>query len=538
MISSSRMLISGNEAVARAAQAAGVALGTGYPGTPSTEILEQFAEWGGRAQWSPNEKVALEVALGAAMGNAAALVTMKHVGLNVAADPLFTAAYTGTAGPLVIVSADDPGMASSQNEQDNRRYAVAAAVPMLEPSDSQEAYRFTLAAFEISRRWHLPVLLRMTTRVCHSKTIVEFEPLRSAAQTAGFTRDIPGRVMIPGYARPAHRRLRKKLAELAQWSETSDLNRLIPGGLQARLGLISSGAAYMHVREAAPEAPVLKLGMTYPLPLERIRQFAASVEQCQVVEEGDPYLVEQLRAAGIEVLGKPEMYRFGELNVSRVRRILAHDAGPEAEPPRGKPPALCPSCPHRAVFTLLGKLDCIVPGDIGCYSLGVLPPFQAMDSLVCMGAGIGMGLGLRHVLPEAEARRVVSVIGDSTFVHSGITGLVEMVYNRPPTGHVVLILDNGTTAMTGLQEHPGTGRALDHQASGKVCIEELVRSLGIGNVHVVDPVAAPERLEELLRAGLAGNELTVIITRRPCLLAAGRIKQYEAQAACRLESAE
>jgi indolepyruvate ferredoxin oxidoreductase alpha subunit len=532
------MLISGNEAVARAALAAGVALGTGYPGTPSTEILERFSEMGGRAQWSPNEKVALEVALGVAMGNAAALVTMKHVGLNVAADPLFTAAYTGTAGPLVIVSADDPGMASSQNEQDNRRYAVAAGVPMLEPSDSQEAYRFTLAAFEISRRWHLPVLLRMTTRVCHSKTIVELEPPHPLADESGFVRDIPGRVMIPAYARPAHRRLRKKLAELAQWNETSDFNRLIAGGEHANQGLISSGAAYMHVREAAPAAPVLKLGMTYPLPLARIRQFAASVEQCRVIEEGDPYLVEQLRAAGIDVLGKPEMYRFGELNVGRVRRILANDVRPEVEPPRGKPPALCPSCPHRTVFTLLAKLNCIVPGDIGCYSLGAIPPFQAMDSLVCMGAGIGMGLGLRHVLPEAEARRVVSVIGDSTFVHSGITGLVEMVYNRPPTGHVTLILDNGTTAMTGLQEHPGTGRALDHQAAGKVCFEALAHSLGIGNVHVIDPIAAPDRLEEVLRASLASNELTVIITRRPCLLAAGRIKQYEANAACKMQSAE
>jgi indolepyruvate ferredoxin oxidoreductase alpha subunit len=440
---------------------------------------------------------------------------MKHVGLNVAADPLFTAAYMGTAGALVIVSADDPGMASSQNEQDNRRYAVAAGVPMLEPSDSQEAYSFTLAAVEISRRWHLPVLLRMTTRVCHSKTIAELQPPLPPVDEPGFVRHVPGRVMIPGYARPAHRRLRKKLAELARWNETSDLNRLIAGREHAVQGLIFSGAAYMHVREAAPETPLLKLGMTYPLPLERIRQFAASVEQCLVIEEGDPYLVEQLRTAGINVLGKPEMYRFGELNVGRVRRILANDLRPEAEPPRGKPPALCPSCPHRTVFTLLGKLNCIVPGDIGCYSLGAIPPLEAMDSLVCMGAGIGMGLGLRHVLPETEACRVVSVIGDSTFIHSGIAGLVEMVYNRPPTGHVVLILDNGTTAMTGLQEHPGTGRALDHQAAGKVCFEELVRSLGIRNVHVIDPIAAPDRLEDVLRASLASNELTVIITRGP-----------------------
>jgi indolepyruvate ferredoxin oxidoreductase alpha subunit len=522
------MLLSGNEAVALAACHAGVALGTGYPGTPSTEILEHFSSLGGKAQWAPNEKVALEVGLGVGMGGAAALVTMKHVGLNVAADPFFTAAYTGTVGPVVVVSADDPGMASSQNEQDSRRYAVAAGVPMLEPADSQEAYRFTLAALDISRRWQLPVLLRMTTRVCHTKTVVQIEPpAGTPPAAASFTRDIPGRVMIPAYARPAHRRLRRKLAEVLRWNETCELNESSPGN--SALGIITAGVAYMHVREAAPEAAVLKLGMTYPLPLERIRQFAVEVEQCAAIEEGDPYLVEQLRAAGIQVIGKSEMFRFGELNVDRVRRILSDDRRPEPEPPRGKPPALCPGCPHRVIFALLGKLDCIVPGDIGCYSLGVLPPFAAMDSLVCMGAGIGMGLGLRHVLPEEQARRVVSVIGDSTFVHSGITGLVEMVYNPPPTGHVVLILDNGTTAMTGLQEHPGTGRSLDHRVTGQVAFEDLARSLGIRQVHTIDPVAAPERLEELLLSVLAGNELTVIIVRRTCLLAAGKIKQYQRQ---------
>lgn len=524
---SDRRLLSGNEAVALAAQAAGVALGTGYPGTPSTEILENFARFGGKAQWSPNEKVALEVGLGVGMGGAAALVTMKHVGLNVAADPLFTAAYTGTAGPVVIVSADDPGMASSQNEQDNRRYAVAAGVPMLEPADSQEAYRFTLAAFEISRRWQIPVLLRMTTRVCHSKTVVEPQPAAGPPPAPGFVRDIPSRVMIPAYARPAHRRLRRKLAEIAHWSESSDLNQPLPGSREQ--GIITSGVAFMHAREAVPEASFLKLGMTYPLPLGKIGEFAASVQRCRVIEEGDPYLVEQLRSAGIAVDDKPAMYRFGELNVRRVRRILADDTSPEPEPPRGKPPALCPSCPHRTVFSVLKKLDCIVAGDIGCYSLGVLPPFEAMDSLVCMGAGITMGLGLRHVLPEDQAQRVVSVIGDSTFMHSGITGLVEMVYNPPPTGHVVIILDNSTTAMTGLQEHPGTGRALDHQPAGQIVVEDLVRALGIRNVHVIDPISSPDQLEERLLAGRACRELTVLITRRTCLLAAGRIRQYESQ---------
>jgi indolepyruvate ferredoxin oxidoreductase alpha subunit len=552
----SRTLLSGNEAVALAARDAGVALGTGYPGTPATEILEHLDALGGRAQWAPNEKVALEVALGAAFGSAAALVAMKHVGLNVAADPLFVAAYTGVAGALVIVAADDPGMASSQNEQDSRRYAVAAGVPMLEPADSQEAYDFTLAAFELSRRWHLPVLLRMTTRICHAKTLVNVSgtlrvPLangtRSVPDTLGsFQRDIPGRVMVPMHARPAHRRLRAKLAEIAAWNESCPLNRqIVPGTLRVptpasgypngtptnaarrcpvpdTLGIVASGVTVMHVREAAPEATMLKLAVTYPLPLDLIRRFVASVGRCLVVEENDPYLFEQIRAAGIAVEQKAEMYRFGELNVGRVRRIIAGDLSPETPPPPGKPPALCERCPHRVAFGALRSLDCIVAGDIGCYTLGALPPLGAMDSQLCMGASIGMGLGLRHVLPEPQARRVVSVIGDSTFLHSGIPGLVEMVYNPPPTGHVVLVLDNGTTAMTGLQEHPGTGRTLGRQPTGRVVIEDLARSLGIGNVLVIDPVADAGRLEVALRDALARSELTVIVVRRPCLLAAAR----------------
>ncbi len=520
-----RLLLSGNEAVALAAWDFGVALGTGYPGTPSTEILEHFSTYGGRAQWAPNEKVALEVGLGVAMARAPALVTMKHVGLNVAADPLFTAAYTGTSGPLVIVSADDPGMASSQNEQDNRRFAVAAAVPMLEPADAQESYDFALLALELSARWHLPFLLRTTTRVCHSKTVVCPQPWQRNSVGPHFDRDIPARVMIPSNARPAHRRLRQKLAELAQWNEAYGPSEFVSG--QNRLGIVTSGVSFMHVREAAPDASVLKLGLTSPLPLEKIRCFAAGVDRCLVIEEGDPYLVEQLRTAGIAVEGKPEMYRFGELNVARVRRIIAGDTSAEAAAAPGKPPTLCQGCPHRSVFGLLKKLDCIVAGDIGCYSLGALPPWEAMDSLVCMGASIGMGLGLRHALPAGEARRVVSVIGDSTFVHSGIPGLVEMVYNPPPGGHVVLILDNSTTAMTGLQEHPGTGRTLDHAPTGKIVIEDLVRSLGIPNVTVIDPVAAAEDFEQVLVESLNRDALSVIIARRTCLLAAGKIRQYE-----------
>ena len=281
------------------------------------------------------------------------------------------------------------------------------------------------------------------------------------------------------------------------------------------------------MREAVPEASVLKLGMTYPLPLEAMRRFAAQVERCVVVEEGDAYLVEAARTAGIVVEDKPAMFRFGELNVKRVRRIIDGDVSPEAKPVPGKPPELCHGCPHRTVFTALKNLDCIVSGDIGCYSLGVLPPFEAMDTLVCMGAAIGVGLGLRHVLPDEEARRVVSVIGDSTFVHSGITGLVEMLYNPPKTGHVLLILDNGTTAMTGMQEHPGTGRSLDHHRTGKFIFENVARAAGVERVFVMDPMLNPQAFEQLVKDCLEVPALSLIIARRNCLLAAGSIRQYE-----------
>ena len=517
MQSKERRLVSGDEAVAAAACDAGVHLGTGYPGTPSTEILQVFFQLGGRAQWAPNEKVALEVGLGAAFGGARALVTMKHVGLNVAADPLFTAAYTGVSGALVVVSADDPGMASSQNEQDNRHYAVAAGLPLLEPSDSQEAYDLTLAAFELSERWQLPVLLRMTTRVCHSKSIVVRRP-PIATREPRFERDIQGRVMIPAYARPAHRRLRKKLDGIQVFAESSTLTVEHRG--DEGLGIVTSGVTARHAREAAPEASLLELKILHPLPLERIRAFAKSVKRCVVVEEGDACLADALRAAEIPIEAKDPAFRFGELNVDRVRRILARDRSPEPELPRGKPPQLCEACPYHPVYAALRKLDCIVAGDIGCYTLGVLPPYQGMDTCVAMGASLGVGLGLRHVLPEADARRVVSLIGDSTFVHSGMSGLVEMVYNPPATGHVLLVLDNGTTAMTGQQEHPGTGRTLGHEPTGKLSIEGIARALGVPNVDVVDPMPDPGAFERLLADRLARRELSVIVARRPCILAA------------------
>ena len=521
-----RGLWSGDEAVAMAAKDGDVALGTGYPGTPSTEILEAFSALGGRAQWAPNEKVAFEVGLGAAFAGARVLVTMKHVGVNVAADPLFTAAYTGVDGALVLVSADDPGMASSQNEQDNRRYAVAAGVPMLEPSSSQEAYDFTLAALEMSARWKLPVILRMTTRVCHSKSIViRREAPLPPAPPPRFVRDIRGRVMVPAFARPAHRKLRQKLDEIQAWAETSPLLALHEGSLA--LGVITAGISFQHVREAAPQASVLKLGVVFPLPIDAIRRFASRVARCVVIEEGDPVFADALRAAGITVESRPEMYRFGELSVERVRRILARDESPEPPPAKAKAPELCEACPYHPVYGALQRMGCIVAGDIGCYTLGVMEPYQAMDTCVAMGASVGVGLGLRHVLPEEQARKVVSVIGDSTFIHSGLSGVVEMVYNPPATGHVLLVLDNGTTAMTGQQEHPGTGRTLEHAATGHVSIEGMSRAAGVTNVDVVDPVKDPKGFEALLTRRLASNDLSVIVARRPCILAAADIRHHE-----------
>jgi indolepyruvate ferredoxin oxidoreductase alpha subunit len=449
---------------------------------------------------------------------------MKHVGLNVAADALFTATYTDVDGGLVIVSADDPGMASSQNEQDNRRYARAAGIPMLEPVDSQQAYDFTWLGYELSERWKIPVMLRLTTRVCHSLTpVLPRAPI--APRVADFRRDVPARVMIPAYAKPAHHRLRAKLAEIAAWNEAEGPVQTEMGSKS--LGIISTGISAMHAREAAPEASHFSFGLTYPLPIARIREFAAQFERVLVVEEGDPILVEELRAAGIPVEGKPERFRFSELDVARVRRIVAGDDSEEPVPPKGKPPELCPGCSHRNVFHALRDLDCIVAGDIGCYTLGVLPPFSAMDTCVCMGASITAGLGLRHALPADQARRVVSVIGDSTFVHSGLTGLAEMAYNPPPTGHLVMILDNETTAMTGQQEHPGTGRALNHGRAHRMDFAAVARAMGIAHVELIDESAKDVDLKARIAACLARDETALMIVRQPCVLAAPKIRLYE-----------
>ncbi len=518
-----KLLASGNEAVAMAAYDCGVTLGCGYPGTPSSEILDEFSKLGGSAEWAPNEKCALEVAIGAAYTGTRALATMKHVGLNVAADPFFTIAYSGTPGGLVVITADDPGMASSQNEQDNRRYAVAAGVPMFEPSDSQECYDFLCEAFALADKFRSPVLFRMTTRVCHSQCIVErrYAGKPMAKKSASFTRDPKSNVMVPAFAKIAHKRLRADLHTMQELNEKGAYT--VEKNGSAELGIITSGISYQHVLDAAPEASVLKLGMTHPLPFETIGKFAAKVKRCLIIEEGDPALYEQIMAAGIKVENKPEAFRFGELNVARVRKLIAGDLTPDPVGAPGKPPQLCPGCPHRKTFEVLRDLGCIVSGDIGCYTLGVMPPFSAIDSCVCMGASVTVGLGMRHTLPEAEARKVVSVIGDSTFLHTGINGIVEMVYNRPATGHVVLILDNRITAMTGCQENPATGRKLDHTPAYAVSLENIVKGIGVDNVDVIDTTAETEKFAELLKSRLASNDCSVIIARRPCILAVAKM---------------
>ncbi|MBN2341821.1 MAG: thiamine pyrophosphate-binding protein [Deltaproteobacteria bacterium] len=517
---SERKFLMGNEAVALGACHAGVSLGVGYPGTPSSEILAYLNHFGGKAQWSPNEKVAAEVGLGVAFGNGRAMVTMKHVGLNVAADALFTAAYSGVDGAYVLAVADDPGLASSQNEQDTRRYAVAAGVPLLDPSDSQDAYDFTRLAFDISARWHIPVILRLTTRVCHSGSVVVPDVPVQNLPAPHFTRNIKQRVMVPGHARPAHRRLRQKLKEIERWNNDEGPNREVLG--DGRLGIIASGVAAQHAAEAAPDASLFKVGMAYPLPVERIIEFCAKHEKNAAIEENDPYMNELLKSYGAPLTVMPEYMRFGELNVARIRRLLDGAPEPEHAVPPGKPPGLCKGCPHKRTFELLKKHGCIVSGDIGCYTLAALPPLEAMDMQICMGASIGMGVGLRQVLPAAEARKVVSVIGDSTFVHSGLTGLAEMAYNVPPTGHVVLILDNSTTAMTGQQEHPGTGRRLDGSPTGQLDYARVATAMGIDNVVTYDPVKDAEPFEAALVDALRKDSLSVFVVKRPCILAAAR----------------
>ena len=513
-----RVLLSGNEAIARGAYESGVRVAAAYPGTPSTEILESLKEYKGlHAEWAPNEKVALETGMGAAFGGARALVVMKHVGVNVAADPLFTLSYTGLRGGLALVTADDPEMHSSQNEQDNRHYARFAKIPMLEPSDSQEAKDFTTLAFELSEKFDTPVMLRTTTRVSHSKSIVSLQEPKVPPVQLQLTKEPMKFVMLPANARKRHPIVEKRMEELTRFAETFPENRIESG--DTRVGIITSGISYEYAKEIMPEASYLKLGMVYPLPAEMIRSFASRVEKLFVVEELDPFIEDQVRAMGIEVSGKDLFPLCGELTPGLVAKGLK--GLPLSVPEEtykglpGRPPIMCPGCPHRAIFSILSKQKLFVTGDIGCYTLGFLPPLSAIDTCVCMGASIGHAMGLDKALGEEALGKVVAVIGDSTFLHSGITGLLNVVYNKGKV--TVIILDNRTTAMTGRQDHPGTGFTLQGEETFQVDLAKLARSLGVKHVKVVNPydLAATERV---IKREAQRPEPSVIISRAPCVL--------------------
>jgi len=516
---SGALFLSGNEAVARGAWESGVHFAAAYPGTPSTEILEAIGEEYPEidAQWAPNEKVGMETIAGASFAGARVLTAMKHVGLNVAADPLFTLSYIGSTGGIVIVSADDPGMHSSQNEQDNRLMARASKVAMLEPSDSQEAKDMVGEALRISEEFDTPVMLRLTTRISHSKSLVQAGPRREV-EVKGYEPDIAKRVPIPANARKMHSRVEKRLLALEKYGAESSLNRIEKG--EKSLGIITSGISYQYVKDTFPKASVLKLGMTNPLPWKLIEKFVGMVARVMVVEENEPYLEERIRARLlVDVTGKDRVPIEGELNPELVRKALAPDADTsltyEALELPARPPALCPGCPHRGAFYCLSKLKGSSTGDIGCYTLGLMPPHSALETTVCMGAAIGVLSGIEKATGRQEMERLVAAIGESTFVHSGITGLIDMVYNGN-TG-TVMIMDNSVTAMTGGQENPTTGKSLRGEPAPKLDLKELCRACGVKNIRVVDPHDLQE-MEKVLREERAREELSVIITRRPCIM--------------------
>ncbi len=508
--------LSGNEAIALGASEAGVKVASGYPGTPSTEILENLSRYEGvYTEWAPNEKVGLEVAIGASFAGVRALATMKHVGLNVAADPLFTASYTGGRGGLVIVTADDPEMHSSQNEQDNRNYAFAAKVPMLEPSDPAEAKEFLKDAFALSEQLDTPVLFRITTRVSHVKGVVERGVQQSSAE-AGIEK-VPGKfVMLPAMARKRRVVVEERMGKCREMAETMPCNRIEPG--DTKRGFITSGVSYLYVKEAFPEATVLKLGMCWPLPENLIRTFADSVDEVFIVEELDPFLELHIKAMGISCHGKDLIPNQGELNTAIIRTAIDPGSAPKLLPavdlpPR--PPNMCPGCPHRGIFFTLSRMKVFVSGDIGCYTLGFLPPLSAMDSTVCMGASVPIAHGMAKAIGDGAHDKVVAVIGDSTFFHSGITGLINTVYND--SASTLIILDNRITAMTGQQQNPASGGNIKGEAAPAIDIEALCRAVGVKHVYVVNPHEVPET-RKVLKEAMERTEPSVVISRAPCVL--------------------
>jgi indolepyruvate ferredoxin oxidoreductase alpha subunit len=531
-------IISGNEAIARGAWEAGVRLASAYPGTPSTEILEVLAGYKEiYSEWSPNEKVAMEVAIGASMGGARALVCMKHVGLNVAADPFFSASYIGVEGGLVVISADDPGMHSSQDEQDNRNFAKFARVPLIEPSDSGEAKDYMVMAFDVSERFDTPVLFRTTTRTSHSKSLVSFGERTETEVPAKLNRNWSKYVMMPGNAIARHIIVEQRVKDLEEYAEDCPFNRIEMG--DTKIGIICSGSAYGYTREALPNASYLKLGLTYPLPKRMIAKFRSMVDKMYIVEELDPFIEEAIKLLGIKIDGGKELGSLlGEISPKSVAQSLANagvpgvnpellvETRPTAEGLPNRPPTLCPGCSHRGVFTVLKKLRVFVSGDIGCYTLGALEPFSSVHASTCMGASISMAHGMSKVqapaaAPVAGARpdyrnKMVSIIGDSTFYHSGVTSLMDVAYNNGNT--LTIIVDNNTTAMTGGQENPGTGKTLLGEPSQSVDLEGLVRALGIKRVQTITDPFDLELVEKVIREEMEAGEASVIITKYPCVL--------------------
>jgi indolepyruvate ferredoxin oxidoreductase alpha subunit len=508
-----KKLMLGNDAIARGAYEAGVKVVAAYPGTPSTEITEAAVKYDGiYAEWSPNEKVAYEVAYGASVAGVRAMVCMKHVGVNVAADPLFTSAYTGVNGGLVIVAADDPGMHSSQNEQDSRFYARSAHVPMLEPADSQEAKDFVKLAFDLSEKYDTPVFVRTTTRLAHSQSFTELSE-RVEAPTKPYKKDVKKYTMMPSSAVLRHIEVEKREDRLLEDANSMQINKIEYG--DKSLGIVCSGVVYQYVKEALPNASVLKLGMVYPLPFKLLEEFAANVKELIIVEELEPFFENQLKARGIAAKGKELFSKQGEISVALIKEKLlgvAQDKSPVDLPQR--PPVMCAGCPHRGVFYVLNKLKLTVTADIGCYTLGAQPPLDAVDTVLCMGASIGMSHGFKKALNDG-AKNVVAVIGDSTFVHSGLTGLVNAVYNK--SGLKLLILDNSTTGMTGHQQHPATGVTLSGEPTKKLNLEETAKVLGADSVVVVDAYDLAA-LEKTVKEELQKEGVSVIIARRPCAL--------------------
>ena len=511
-----KVIMLGNEAIARGAYEAGVKVSAAYPGTPSTEISEQIVKYKDDiyAEWSPNEKVATEVAIGASVSGVRAMACMKHVGLNVAADPLYTVSYMGVNGGLVIIVADDPGLYSSQNEQDTRMVARAAQVPVLEPSDSMEAKEFMKVAYEISEKFDRPVIFRTTTRLAHSQGLVELYD-RVEVEDKEYVKDIRKTVMMPGNAKLRHVEIEKRNLELAEAANTLAINTVEMN--DTKIGVITSGIPYQYVKEALPNASVLKLGMVNPLPKKLITEFAEKVDTLYIVEELDPVIEEQVKPWGIKAIGKEIFTVQGEYSANMIRKAILKEEvdvkAPAAAP--GRPPILCPGCPHRSVYYVLNKLKMHAAGDIGCYTLGAVAPLSVVDTTICMGASISSLHGMEKAKGKDYIKNWVAVIGDSTFLHTGVNSLMNMIYNKS-TG-TVMILDNSTTGMTGHQDHAATGKTLLGEPTNAIDIPALCKALGVKHVTTVNAFDI-KTLEKVIKEEVARDEVSVIITKSPCVL--------------------